>query len=140
FFVLVLSEIKELADRRLGLRVHLDQVEPLLLRDPARLFGGHHAQHAPVGADNADLRDADAMVDADLWPALLHARVEARSPHVHISCCCLLWSLTSVICEDAEGSPPRVAFPRMRAAGSPRAPLPAAIEPTGCGPSLLCRR
>src|SRR5262249_30279044 len=134
--VFELAVVEDLADRRFGFRVHLDQVETHLLRDLARFVGGHHAQHAAVGADDADFGDADSMIDADLRPALLHARVKARSPHIHIVCFCLLWLSTIVICDGAEGWPPQVAFPRNWEAGLPRAPPPGATGPTGYGPSL----
>ena len=69
--VLVLAEVEDLADGRLGLRVHLDEVEALLLRACAAPRGWQHAEHLAVGADDAHLGHADAVVDADLRTALL---------------------------------------------------------------------
>ena len=83
--VLELAEVEDLADRRLGLGVDLDEVEALLLGHAERFVGLQHAEHAAVGGDDADFGDADAVVDSDLVPALLLARVEAGECHVWIT-------------------------------------------------------
>jgi hypothetical protein len=40
-----------------------------------------HAEHAAVGGDDAHFRDANAVIDSDLVPALLLARVEPGECH-----------------------------------------------------------
>src|SRR6185503_10284917 len=61
--VLVLPEIHDAADRRVGRRGNLDQVEPLLLGDRQRLWRRHDAELCAGVVDDADFPDPDAFVD-----------------------------------------------------------------------------
>src|SRR6185436_18317316 len=61
--VLVLPEIHDAADRRVGRRGDLDQVEPLLLGDGQRLRRRHDAKLCAGIVDDADFPDPDAFVD-----------------------------------------------------------------------------
>ena len=81
-----LPKSRILAERRLGLGIDLDKVRPSLLRPSQRLLGLHDAQHFPGVADNADLRDPDALVDTNLRPALGPPRIEASHRHVVLRC------------------------------------------------------
>src|SRR5450432_827380 len=79
--VLVLAEVEDLANGGLGLGIDLDQIEALLQRHAERFVGLQHAQHAAVGSDDAHFGNADAVIDSDLVPALLLARVEPGECH-----------------------------------------------------------
>ena len=63
--VFVLAEVHDAADRRLCLRRHLDEIELLLLRGLERLLDRQDAELRPLGADDADLPNADGFVDAN---------------------------------------------------------------------------
>ena len=86
-FVLVLSEIQNLADRRLGIGRDLDQVECRL--------GGHiksfaevtTPDHLPVGVDQSDGADIDFAVDARTVPGL--GRGSGRLDYVNFSLSCV---------------------------------------------------
>src|SRR5688572_10145350 len=80
-FVFVLSEIEKFANRRFGLRIDFDEIEPEILSGSQGVRCRHDAEHSAVSADDADFGNADAMVDADLWATLLRARIESGSPH-----------------------------------------------------------
>jgi hypothetical protein len=66
--VLVLRVVEQAADRRARVGGDLDQVEVGLAGDPARLVGVDDADLLTVGTDQADLRNADALVDASRVP------------------------------------------------------------------------
>src|SRR5688500_5231650 len=63
--VLVLAEIHDPADRRLGGRRDLDQVEPLLTRDGHRLRRRHDAELLSGLVNHTDFTDTDALVGAN---------------------------------------------------------------------------
>src|SRR6056297_290614 len=63
-FVLVLSEIHDLADRRLRIRRYFHEVEPDLLGHLERPGGRNNADILAIGTDEADFVCADAAVDA----------------------------------------------------------------------------
>ena len=70
--VLVLGVVEHAADGRLGLGRHLDEVEVALLRVAQRVVDLHHADLLAVLADQANLWNADALVDPGriaLWRA-----------------------------------------------------------------------
>src|SRR5215210_2658882 len=58
-----LAEVHDAADRRLGRRGHLHQVEGLLLSPPQRLLHWHDAGLRAVGVDQAYLTNPDTLVD-----------------------------------------------------------------------------
>src|SRR5438477_3029137 len=64
--VLVLAEVHDAADGRLGLRRDLDEVELLAARRLQRLRGRHDPELLALRAHHADLAGADAFVDTDL--------------------------------------------------------------------------
>ena len=64
--VLELAVVHELADRRAGGGGDLDEVELGLLRQPQGVLDAHDADLLAVRADQADLGNADAVVDARL--------------------------------------------------------------------------
>jgi hypothetical protein len=53
----------------------------LLLRQAHRFVGLQHAEHAAVRADDANLWDTDAVIDANLKATLLLAGIEAGTAH-----------------------------------------------------------
>jgi len=65
-FVLVLAEVHELGDRRLGHRGDLDQVEIRLGGQAQRVLDADDADLLSVGANQPHLRNPDAVVDARL--------------------------------------------------------------------------
>jgi len=58
--------VHDLADRRVGGGRDLDEVEPLLPGDLQRFGQGFDPELRAVGADQADLTSANAIVDAGL--------------------------------------------------------------------------
>src|SRR5207249_9155767 len=62
--VLVLAEVHDLADRRFGVGCDLDEVETGLSGDGERVGEASHSQLRAVGADEANLASANAIVDA----------------------------------------------------------------------------
>jgi hypothetical protein len=62
--VLELSVVHELTDRGACGRRNLDKIEVGLLREPERLGNGDDPDLLTLGADEPDLRCADALVDA----------------------------------------------------------------------------
>src|SRR5213083_1204746 len=64
--VLVLAEVHDAADGRLGLRRDLDEVELLGARRLQRLLGRHDPELLALRAHHADFAGADAFVDTDL--------------------------------------------------------------------------
>src|SRR5262249_16933230 len=62
--VLELAEVHDLADRGRRARVHLDELEPLLLGESQRLVRGEDADLRAVGADDAHLGHSNAAADA----------------------------------------------------------------------------
>jgi hypothetical protein len=64
--VLELPVVHELSDRWAGLSGDLDEVELGLLREPQGVLDAHDADLFPVRSDQADLGNADAVVDARL--------------------------------------------------------------------------
>src|SRR5204863_8529356 len=75
---LVLPIIHDLADRRVGSRRDLDEIEVLLSRHVLRLLERDDADLAAVGADEAYFRDAsDQVVDSGFW--FCGSTVESRS-------------------------------------------------------------
>ena len=73
--VLVLRVVEHPHDRRAGIRGHLDKVEIALLRVAERPLRVDDPDLAAVLADQAHLRNADALVDASLV-ALRRAPIE----------------------------------------------------------------
>ena len=65
-FVLVLAEVHELGDRRLGHRGHLDEVEVSLGGEAQRVFDADDADLLAVGANQPHFGNPDAVVDARL--------------------------------------------------------------------------
>jgi hypothetical protein len=63
-FVLELAEVHDLADRRVRLRVHLDEVEVGFARDALGLRGRDDTELVALGADDSDLGNANALVGA----------------------------------------------------------------------------
>src|SRR5690606_14864852 len=61
-FELELAEVHDLADRRIGLRLDLDQVQALILGHRQRFIARQHADHFTVAADHAHARHADFVV------------------------------------------------------------------------------
>jgi hypothetical protein len=66
--VLVLRVVEQAAYGRPRVRRDLDEVEVGLAGDPPRLVGVDDADLLAVGADQAHLRNADALVDAGRIP------------------------------------------------------------------------
>src|SRR5690606_8703783 len=64
--VLELAVVHELADRRAGLRRDLDEVELGLLRKAQGVLDAHDSDLFAVRSDQANLGNADAVVDARL--------------------------------------------------------------------------
>ena len=62
--VLELPEVHDLANRRHGARVDLDQLEARLVGEAQRLLRGDDADLGAIGADDPDLGYADATSDA----------------------------------------------------------------------------
>src|SRR3546814_2466440 len=70
-----LAEVHDLADRRIGVGLDLDQVEPGLFGPLQGLFARTHADHSTVRLDHAPGRDAAVLVaaavlvgsDTDMW-------------------------------------------------------------------------
>src|SRR3546814_1611800 len=70
-----LAEVHDLADRRIGVGLCFDQVEPGLFGQLQGLFARTHADHCTVRIDHAHVRDADVLVaavllvvrDTDMW-------------------------------------------------------------------------
>ena len=83
--VLEAPVVHDLADGRLRLRGHLDQVELLLLGHPHRLHGGHHAQVLLLARlvlhDQPHFRDPDALVDAVGFLHRRHHPGPTATPH-----------------------------------------------------------
>src|SRR5207247_3938621 len=65
--VLVLAEVHDPADGRLGLRRHFDQIELALARRLQRLLDRHDPELFAVGADHAHFTDTDSFIDTDLF-------------------------------------------------------------------------
>src|SRR5262249_45350637 len=63
FLVLELAKVHDLADRRKGLGVDLDQVEPRFPGQALRFVGIEYTEHLPIAPDHAHLRHANTMVD-----------------------------------------------------------------------------
>ena len=63
--VLVFAVIHDPADRRLGRRRDLDEIEVVLFRQVERAAQDHNAQLFGIGPDHADLRSPDTVIDAD---------------------------------------------------------------------------
>src|SRR5262245_55654240 len=82
-FVLELTEVENLADRRYRLGVHLDQVEAGFLSAAQRLLRGKHAQVTPVLGHHAHLWHADSVVHADLRSARVPAEAPASGSTTH---------------------------------------------------------
>jgi hypothetical protein len=53
------------------------------LRFAERLVGLQHAEHAPIGVDDAYFGNANAVIDSDLIPALLLTRIEPGMTQCH---------------------------------------------------------
>ena len=66
--VLVLAEIQDLADRRLGVGRDLDQIEAGLGGALACVVDGDHADIVAGGVDELDVWSVDALVDAGASP------------------------------------------------------------------------
>ena len=66
-FKTVLAVVQDLAHRRLGLRGDLDQVKVLVHGHAQRVARGHDAHLGTIGADQADLLVADALVDLQFF-------------------------------------------------------------------------
>src|SRR5690606_14510061 len=78
--VLELAVVHDLTDRRPALRLDVDAVELLLLREPERLARRKDTEHLALRADDADLGDADAVVRTRAGErGALCARIEAGS-------------------------------------------------------------
>ena len=69
--VLELAEVHELAHGRTGVGGDLDQVEVGLGGQPKGVLDAHDADLLAVGADQPDLGDPDAVVDAGLADVVL---------------------------------------------------------------------
>jgi hypothetical protein len=54
-------------------------------------MGLQHTEHVPVRAYDADLRHSDAVIDSDLKPTLLLARIEPGATQRHCGNRDLLW-------------------------------------------------
>ena len=67
--VFVFAEVEDLADRGLGLGGDLDQIEAGLLGALQRLTDRDYAGQLAVGADQADLRQTDFVIDARTFAA-----------------------------------------------------------------------
>ncbi len=61
--VLELAEVHDLADRRCGPWIDLDQLQPQLLGEAQRLVGGDDADLGAVGADDAHLGHSDTAAN-----------------------------------------------------------------------------
>jgi hypothetical protein len=72
--VLELAEVHHPAHGRLGVGLHLDEVEPGLVGDAARFVGRDHADLLVGGVDQSNLGDADLAVD----PVLVGGFVPSR--------------------------------------------------------------
>ncbi|GEL99659.1 hypothetical protein CTE05_32060 [Cellulomonas terrae] len=70
-FVLELAVVHDLADGRTSVRCHLDEVEVGVLRQAQGVLHADDADLLAVGADQADLGDADPIVDAGLADVVL---------------------------------------------------------------------
>src|SRR5205085_9057794 len=81
--VLVLAVVHDPAHRRERARRDLDEIEPLLLRHAHRLVRRQDAELGAVVRDDADLRNADAMVDtkARLGAAAVEATAVRSAVH-----------------------------------------------------------
>jgi hypothetical protein len=83
FLVLVFAEVEDLADGGGRLRIHLDEIQADLLRAPERGFGRQHAEVRAVRVDDANLRHADPVVDANLGPAGVPAETASAAAYCH---------------------------------------------------------
>ena len=70
-FVLELAEVHDLGDGRLGVGSNLNQIEVGLLRKAQGVFDADDADLLAVGANKADLRDADTVIGTGIADALL---------------------------------------------------------------------
>ncbi|GEC99656.1 hypothetical protein KVA01_18110 [Kocuria varians] len=70
-FVLVLAEVHELRDRRLGVRCDLDQIEIRFTGQPQRVLDANDADLLAARSDETDFRDADSVIDTWLANAKL---------------------------------------------------------------------
>src|SRR2546427_9129826 len=61
------SEVHDLADRRIGLRLDLDQVQAFIFGHGERFVVRQHADHVSVTADHADARHTDFLILAVLF-------------------------------------------------------------------------
>ena len=75
--VLVLAVVHDLADRRLGLWCHFDQVNPALAGDEQCVARRHDAELAAIVVNNADLAGAYPLIHVDPWLARVPAKVSA---------------------------------------------------------------
>src|SRR6476469_4680063 len=93
---LELAEIHDLADRRIRVRLDLDQVEAFFLGHPQGVVARQDADHFAVAADHAHARHADLVVLAVLLPiggadVAISGRERAGQPVAGpVSNCCLL--------------------------------------------------
>src|SRR5207248_11409782 len=87
-FILKLSEVDDLANRRLGVRRDLNQVHAFFARSANCFASLHHAELLAIVTDDAHLRHADAFVDSSNRRA---AEIRAAAASVTCSYCCTSW-------------------------------------------------
>ena len=61
-FVLELSVVHDLADRRHRIGRNLNKIQPAVLRQPLRIARRHDAEHLSLSIKNANLRNANLVV------------------------------------------------------------------------------
>jgi len=67
FFVLVPAEVEDAADGGRAVGENLDQIEAVVFGDTNGIARRHDTQLAAVSADDADLRETNAVVDTKRW-------------------------------------------------------------------------
>jgi hypothetical protein len=78
-FVFELAEIHDLADRRLGVRRNLDQIETGFFGHCHCAGGGHHTDIFAISPDETDFRGTDAFIDTGAGFALWRGIVGSAS-------------------------------------------------------------
>src|SRR6266704_520334 len=87
-FVLKLAKVNYSANRRLGSRRNLDEIETLLPGGAHRVTRVHHAKLFALIANHAHLGHADSLVDSSHWRA---TKIGTTAAAKTCSYCCTSW-------------------------------------------------
>ena len=87
-FVLKLSEVDDLANRRLGIRRDFNQIHAFLARSANCFASLHHAELLAIVTDDAHLRHANAFVNSSNRRA---SEIWTTTASVTCSYCCTSW-------------------------------------------------